>query len=161
MQQKKNIDRKKNNKDKIEKKRRAKTSKPKKKKKESRGKRVIIEKSSSIKGKRTPKDKKQSIDNLLGKMTMVISHDHFHRAIYGGSYTEILKVLCTKNNIPYVSPLEENSDSNLIIQKLSEQFQKFQGIVSSETENEISNSEDEESIYQTESENEERSMDED
>ena len=62
------------------------------------------------KQQRTPKGNKQPIDNLLGKMTMVISHAHFHRTIYRGSYTEILKALCTKNIIPYVSPLEENPD---------------------------------------------------
>ena len=58
---------------------------------------------------------------------MVISHVHFHRAIYGGSNTETLKALCTKNNISYVSPLEENPDSNAIIQKLSEQCQESPG----------------------------------
>ena len=83
-------------------------------------------------------------------MTIVISYAHFHRVIYGGSYTEILKVLCTKNNISYVSLLEENLDSNAIIQKLSEQCQEFQGNISSETESEIFNSEDEESNYETE-----------
>ena len=75
-------------------------------------------------------------------MTMVISHANFHR----GSYTEILKVLCTKNNISYVSLLEENLDSNAIIQKLSEQCQEFQGNISSE----ISNSQNEVSNYETE-----------
>ena len=40
--------------------------------------------------------------------------------------------------------LEENPDSNAIIQKLSEQYQEFQGNISSETESETSNSEDEE-----------------
>ena len=60
-------------------------------------------------------------------MTIVISHNHFHRAIYRGSYTEILNAQCTKNNIPYVSPLQENPDSNTIIQKLSERYQEFQG----------------------------------
>ena len=76
------------------------------------------------KPERTPKDKKQPTDNLVCKMTMVISNAHFHRTIYGGSYTEIFKALCTKNNIPYVSPLEENPESNEIIQKLSEQCQE-------------------------------------
>ena len=41
-------------------------------------------------------------------------------AIYGGFYSKILKALCTKNKIPYVSPLEENSDSNVIIVLLQE-----------------------------------------
>ena len=36
-------------------------------------------------------------------------------AIYGDFYSKILKALCTKNNIPYVSLLEENPDSNAII----------------------------------------------
>ena len=45
---------------------------------------------------------KQPIDNLLGKMTMVIGHARFH-------------------NIPYASPLEENLDPNVIIQRLLEQ----------------------------------------
>ena len=45
------------------------------------------------------------------------SHAHFHRAIYGDFYTEILKDLCTKNSIRYVSPLEENHDSVAIIIK--------------------------------------------
>ena len=84
---------------------------------------------------------------------MVISHAHFHRAIFGGSYTETLKALSTKNNIPYVSPLEENTDFNAIIEKLSEQCQELQENISSETESEISNSEDEESNPETESEN--------
>ena len=65
---------------------------------------------------------------------MVISHAYFHRAIYGVFYTGILKALCTKNNMSYVSPLEENPDSNAIIQKLSEQCQEFQGNIFSETE---------------------------
>ena len=79
-------------------------------------------------------------------MTMVISHAHFHRAIYGVSFTEILKALCTKNNVPHISPLEKNPDSNAIIQKLSEQCQEFQGNISSE----ISNSQNEVSNYETE-----------
>ena len=112
------------------------------------------------KPQRTPKDKKQPIDNLLSKMTMVISLVHFHRAIYGGSYTEILKALCTKNNIPYVSPLEKKPDSNAIIQQLSEQCQKVQGNIANGTESEISNSEDEESNSEIESENEENPMEE-
>ena len=62
------------------------------------------------------------------------SYAHFHIAIYGCFYTKILKALCTKNNIPYISPLEENPDSNAIIQKLSEQCQEFQGNIFSETE---------------------------
>ena len=45
---------------------------------------------------------------------MVINHFHFHRAIFGGTYTEILKALSTKNNIPYLSPLVEKPDSNAI-----------------------------------------------
>ena len=92
-------------------------------------------------------------------MTIVISHAHFYRSIYEGSYTEIFKALCTKNNIPYVSPIEENLGSNAIIQKLSEQ--EVQGNIASETECEISNSEDEESNSKTESENEESPMEED
>ena len=71
---------------------------------------------------------------------MVISHAYFHRAIYVGSYTQILKAPYTKNNIPYVSPLEEKHDSNAIIQKLSKQCQEFQGNISSETDSEILNS---------------------
>ena len=61
---------------------------------------------------------------------MIIAH--LHRAIYGGSYTEILKALCTKINIPYVSPLEE-------------QCHEVQGSIASETDCEISTTEDEES----------------
>ena len=86
---------------------------------------------------------------------MVISHSHFHRAIFGGSYAEILKALCTKNNIPYVLPLKETPDSNAIIQKLSEKCQEFKGNISSETGSEISNSEDEESNSERDSENDE------
>ena len=68
--------------------------------KESRERRITIEESSSTKGERTlgipiknsrndnlkpqrtPMDKKKKkppIDNLLGKMTMVVSHAHFYK----------------------------------------------------------------------------------
>ena len=90
-------------------------------------------------------------------MTTVIRHAQF----YGDSYIEIPKTLCTKNNKPFVSPLEENHDSNAIIEKLSEQCQEFQGKISSETESEISNSDDEESKYAIEIENEESPKEED
>ena len=53
--------------------------------------------------------KKQPTDDILSKMIIVINYTHFHRAIYGGSYTQILNALSTKSNIPCV--LEENPDS--------------------------------------------------
>ena len=64
-------------------------------------------------------------------------------------------------NLSYISLLEENSDSNAIIQKLSEQCQEFQGNISSETESNISNSENEQSNYVTELKNEESPKEED
>ena len=98
-QQKKNIEGKKN---KIEKKRRVYIDKQAKKEEEKKeelqskkalqqGKRtpgipIKNSRNNDPKPQRTPKDKKQPINNLLGKMTMIISHAHFHRAIYRGSY---------------------------------------------------------------------------
>ena len=92
---------------------------------------------------------------------MVISHAHFHRAINGGSYIEILKALCTKKNIPHVSQLEENLNSNAIKQKLSKQCQELQRNIANETESKISSSKDEVSNLKTESETEESPKEED
>ena len=73
---------------------------------------------------------------------MVICQAHFHRITNGGSYIKILKELCERNNLPYVTPLDTNPDSRKIIQILSEQCQEY----SVKSEEDSSSSEEEISV---------------
>ena len=61
--------------------------------------------------------KKNPTEDIIGKMTMIICHAIFHRAIYmvvlilGSS-----KLYMKKKNLIYVVPLDKNPDSERIIQ---------------------------------------------
>ena len=98
------------------------------------------------------KNQTKTNDDLMSKMAMVICHAHFHRITHGGSYTRILKELCERNNLPYVTPLDTNPDSRKIISMLSDQCQEF-NTVETEAE-EDSSSEEEEINIETEDESE-------
>ena len=54
---------------------------------------------------------RKSNENIMNKMAMVICHGHFHIITNGVSYTRILKKLCERNNLPYVTPLDTDPDS--------------------------------------------------
>ena len=62
--------------------------------------------------------------------------------------------LSTAKCFSYISPLEENFDSNAIMQKLLEQCQEVQGNIASGKECETSTTEDEELTSEIELENE-------
>ena len=79
----------------------------------------------------------------MNKMAMVICHTHFYRISNGESYTRILKELCARNNLPYVTPLDTNADSRKILQTLSEQCEEYDHRVESETEEYRNSSEEE------------------
>ena len=66
------------------------------------------------------RNKKQTKSNydLMSKIAMVIVHAHFHKITSGGSYIRILKELCDRNNLPYVTFLNTNPDSRKILQTL-------------------------------------------
>ena len=91
----------------------------------------------------------------MSRMAMVICHAHFHRITNGGSYIKILKELCERNNLPYVTPLDTNPDSRKIIKMFSDQCQEFDQTVESETE-EDSNSSEEEINVDSEDESEQK-----
>ena len=74
---------------------------------------------------------------------MVICHAQFHRITNGGSYTRMLKELCARNNLPYVTPFDINPDSKKILQTLLEQCEDYDQRVESETEEERISSEEE------------------
>ena len=89
----------------------------------------------------------------MSKMAMVICHAHFHRITNGESYTRILKELCIRNNLPYVTSLDTNPDSRKILQTLSEQYEEYEQREESETE-EYRNSSEEENNADSENETE-------
>ena len=82
-------------------------------------------------------------DDLMCKMAMVICHAQFHRITNGGSYTRILKDLCARNNLSYVTPLDTNPDNKKILQTISEQCEDYDQRMESETEVERISSEEE------------------
>ena len=84
---------------------------------------------------------KKTNDDLMSKMAMVICHAHFHRITNGVSYIRMLKELCARNNLPYVTPLDTNPDSKKILQTFSEQYEDYDQRVESETEEERISSE--------------------
>ena len=98
------------------------------------------------------KNQNKPNDDLMSKMAMVICHAHFHRIANGGSYTKILRELCERNNLPYVTPLDNNPDSSRIISMLSDQCQSFNQNVDTETEEDSSS--EEENNVDTEDESE-------
>ena len=72
----------------------------------------------------------------MSKMAMVICHAQFHRITNGGSYTRMLKELCARNNLPYVTPFDINPDSKKILQTLLEQCEDYDQRVESVTKEE-------------------------
>ena len=70
----------------------------------------------------------------MSKMAMGICHAHFHKITNGRSYTRILKYLCGRNNLPYVTSLDTNPDYKKILQTLSDQCEDYDQRVESETE---------------------------
>ena len=86
---------------------------------------------------------KKTNDDLMSKMAMVICHAHFHRITNGVSYIRMLKELCARNNLPYVTPLDTNPDSRKTLQTLSEQCEDYNQRVESATEEDRISSEEE------------------
>ena len=103
-----------------------------------------------------------STDVMMSKMAMVISHAHFHQSKNCGSYTGILKELCEKNNLPYVTPLDIDLDSRFFFQTLSEQCENLDNRVGSDFDStRISSEKESNTEYESEIEEEKNQKEED